>query len=87
MDTWIWLVRYWSMKDGLAFLGGGAIVGAEALIELRRSVGAGAMGRILDWAAGGAHTHRDSRSDGRMIQRIRALHHGTALGRITQTER
>lgn len=75
------------MKNGLAFLGGRAIVGAEALIEHRGSVGAGAMGRILGWAAGGAHTHRDPRSDRRMVQRIRALHHGTALGRITQTER
>lgn len=77
------------MKDRLAFLfaGARAIVGAEALAELRGCVGAGAMGRVWGWAAGGTHTDRDPGSDRRMVQRVRALHHGAALGRITQTER
>lgn len=75
------------MKDGLAFSVARAIVGAEPLAELRGSVGAGAMGRVLGWAAGCTHTDREPGSDRRMVQRVRALHHGTALGRITQTER
>lgn len=79
------------MEDGLAFSGARAIAGVEALAELRGSVGAGAMGRVWGrvWgrAAGGTHADGDPGSDGRMVQRVRALHHGTALGRITQTER
>lgn len=75
------------MKDRLAFSGARAIVGAEPLAGLRGSVGAGAIGRGLGWAAGCTHTDREPGSDRRMVQRVRALHHGTALGRITQTER
>lgn len=75
-----WLGHEWSMKDGLGF-------GAEALSELRGRFGAGAMGGVLGRAAGGAYTDWDPGSDRRMVQRVRALHHGTALGRITQTER
>lgn len=75
------------MKYGLAFLAAWAIVGAEALAKLRGSVRTRAMGRVLGWAAGGTQTDRDSGSERRMVQRVRALHHSTALGRVTQTER
>lgn len=44
------------------------------------------MDRVLGWAAGGTYTDRDPCSDRRVVQRVRALHHGTVLGRITQTE-
>lgn len=81
-----WLGRQWSMKNGLAYSSARAIVGTEALADLRGSVGAGATGGDLGWAAGGAHTNRDPDSDRRMVQRVRALYHSTAFGRITQTE-
>lgn len=71
------------MKNGLGFLGARAIAGAEALAELR----ARDMGRVLGWAAGGTYTDRNPGPDRRMVQRVRALHHSTALCRITQTER
>ena len=74
------------MKDGLAFSSVRAIVGAEILAGISGGVGAGAVGRVLDWAAGSTHADRDPGPDGRMVQRVRALHHSTALGRITQTE-
>lgn len=80
-----WLSRYWTMKEGLAF--SGAIVWAEASAGLGGRFGAWAIGRVWGGAAGGTHTDRDPGSDRRMIQRVRALHHGTALGRIIQTER
>lgn len=71
------------MKDGLALLATWAIVGAEVLANLRGSIRAGGGG----WAAEGSQTDRDPGSDRRMVQGVRALHHCTALGRITQTER
>lgn len=70
------------MKNGLG-LSSARAVRAEALAKFSTSVRAEAMG----WAAGGAYTDRDPGSDRRMVQRVRALYHSTALGSITQTER
>lgn len=58
----------------------------EALAELRASFGGGALGRDWRWAAGDTHADGDSGSDGRVVQRVGALHRGPALGRIAQGE-
>ena len=57
------------------------------MVAMGGSVGAGAIGGVVGWAARGTYTDRDPGSDWRVVQRVRALHHSTALGRITQTER
>lgn len=75
------------MRDQNAFLAVWIIVGTESLTKLTGSAGARAMGRVFGWAAGCAQTDRDSGSDWRMVQRVRALHQGTILCRITQTIR
>lgn len=72
--------------DGPGFTSAKTIVGAKSLAGFRDSTGTRATDRLLGWAARGTHTDRDSGSDRRVVQRVRALHHGTALARITQTE-
>lgn len=73
--------------SGLGFSRARIIVGSKSVAGFRGSTGTRATDRLLGWAARSTHTDRDSCSDRRVVQRVRALHHGTALARITQTER
>lgn len=62
--------------------------GTRARADARARVNALVRGSVRAgaWAAGGAYTDWDPGSDRGVVQRVRALHHSTVLGRVAEAE-
>ena len=71
-----WLRGFWGTGGRFA------VVRVEALAKLTARFSGGALGKDWCGAAGSTQADGDSGSDGRMVQRVGALHRRAALGRV-----